>query len=223
MAKEYIRETKIFGNVKNFGGILMYEDGENGMQWAVSGNVANPKCIICDDVALSGGGSLRLYNNNESAVDGKYITIKKPFNITESQIISVEAIFRFKNVDKYKEFVINIYLNDESKIYKAAFKSIRLSSKFQYLNSGETYTDLLAAGGLFYLGTWQYLKFGFNKTTGKYTDFQINKRTFDMSGITVFSDTGYAGTNCYIEITPSQYSNVTNFDCYIDSVLIRGD
>ena len=223
MAKEYIRETRVLGNIRQFGNILLFDSGQNGMVWTVAGDVANPKAVISDYRTLNYGTKLKLFNNNASAVDAKFIEISKPFPSSNSDMYFLRGIFQVLATANVESFRFMIRVTDGAKRYTVGIKLDVTNSRLKYFNDAGTYTNVVGTNVLVLNEMWNYIEFSFNKITEKYGRLIFNDTEYDLSAIDVYSVADVGAAYGISDIYVYQEGTTANFEFYLDSVLITGD
>ncbi len=223
MSREYVRETRVLGNVKQFGNILLFDSGEDGMLWTNSGDVAEPKCIISDNRSLNYGAMLEIYNNSETIADNKYIVINKQFNAAPTKMYFVTAIYKVMakaNVDNY-EFALMVRSND--KWYAVKIKHDLVNSRLKYLNSAGSYVNVVDSDITVNNGSWNYIKFSFNTKTDNFGKLVFNDTEYDLSDIEVNKSVSVGASYGRVDITIYQEGADANFKFCLDSIMITGD
>jgi len=223
MAREYIRATRVIGNIKNFGGILLFDDASNGMTWEVGGNAMNPRCVVRDYGALDGGAMLRMFNDYETIVDDKFVSIQKYFPTCNSNIYTCKLVFKTEGGDHTKCIQFTLTPDNGVSAYDVSIKLDLEHGKLQCLNSDEDWVDLVAVGFQLWPYSWNYLQFGFNMATGKYSKLILNDTEYDISEVYAFPEEDSGVSIGWFRILNYQLGTGASAEIWLDSILITGD
>lgn len=218
MGKEYTRDIQVLGLVPNFGKIIIFDNFSNNLSFIPSGNAGyivrrNPS------IYLSPPASCEIitppYNEEQASISK--LLFPSPANLINSSFI-----FSITNVAIILNLTFQLYYYDGTYRHIVRIVWVSDGTKWQYLNSAGSLTDIPNATQKLLNNSWNSLNFSFNTALSKHSKFQSNYLNLDISDIPYMLSENTAAPSLELSITASVNSNFTT-TLFVDSLKISAN
>lgn len=218
MGKEYIRSTQILGSTPIFGKIILFDDFSNNYSWTSHGDAGYVIKRI-PSIFLSPPCSLHMATNN---VATETVYISKNIHVRPSNEIKMTVPFLMDDVSLCAEIEFRFQYYDGTNLHIASFKWIASGTKWQYMTSAGTYSDVPGGTQALLDNAWNRLEFSLNRNLGTFISFLNNNLLIDMSSYSYRQEANAGAAHLYTSILTITNAN-TVLNTYIDAVLISED
>lgn len=187
MGKEYERQIMVLGEVPSLGPVLLFDDMEGLLKWAQVGDLGDDVFEKSAAVAFNGSASLHIKTRTTNSAEddetsGQRILFERP-----GLRYSIECIYQFLVQGDTKGVWFKVEMSDGALRHRIELKFVAISSKWQYRNSGNTFTDVPGgAQGLLEAG-WHRIRFEFDQNKKEYIKMVSDGLEVDLTGISYYT------------------------------------
>jgi len=202
MGEEYVRTVSVLGSIPRLGRILMYDDFEGGLHWAVQGNAGDYYLAIQGDKVWEGRYAMKISTRVIGAAANDWArAVRYGFTTHTYRLKSTchWLITSTTNVQYVQWFYIG-YTGTER--HEIGIRYLVGTGVGQYWNSTGTWTDLPLPGQLLEANYWHRFSLSADFRNKTYLEMESDgfKGSLTAFSYYVTSDTSRVGVQIQIEV-----------------------
>ncbi len=188
MSKEYTRSVNVLGQIPIAGQVVFFDDYESILQWTKIDGAGDSIFELDPTLSKHGNQSLYMETRTTDMAEDDAISSMRSLHLLPSKVMSAFTSIYFKSFLYTKTFSFSLQFYDGTTIHYATLLFSPNTPKWEFLNSGGTYTEIPSLALKFRNETWHLLNLKVNFSTGYYLSFQADHQIIDLSGNGLYSD-----------------------------------
>ncbi len=200
MSKEYTRSLTILGSIPIAGSVLFHDDFESLLNWTQAQGAGDSIFELDPSLAFNGKQSLRMKTRTTDSAEGDPISAIHYFRLGPTKTISATVIFNIASNTPIEQFVLSLIFYDGTNKHWGAVYYRPGVPDFAYRIDATTYSTITGSETLLLCPGWHSLTLNIDFNALLYHSMIIDHLPFDLSSVTIFSDTNPTDSHLFTSI-----------------------
>jgi len=219
MGKEYIRTVDVRSLANVPGRIIIFDNFGIGKAFVSNYTGADGRVEITQSLRYNSQATCRIKTRVTSPAADDQASLTYYANITPQKQLQLDLDFYLESLENARSFEFWLTYLDGTYIHYAKIRFDSQNSKWQYLNSAGTWTDIAGSTQLLIISGWHHATMVVDFFNDKYVSLSSENASYDLSSFAVQVDDGPAAQYLILQILLYSHSTTPPI-AYIANVVL---